>query len=546
MMRVKRTGKTLKLELIFTAVLLSSQFSVNAADINWKKLQPKQITPTEEIPYCPDKGEVYVVNSDHTLPKDMIVQGERLRLSISDNLLLTFEKKQLKITWKLLQGMGNPTLKQDSENEAKAIFHADQYGDNIVQVSLSDNNKSEDYQVTLKCQFSTTIMLSHDFPDVKVPKGQVDNPYLSPPLADVVGHRENFMVKNEITGRLHSFWWAKLNHPKRGYLGANWTGLASIVSDDLGLSWHSPRFVVLQDGSRTGWGTGVWLKSKKSKEGEIFIMTATGAGRSNNQILSLRSFDDGEHWTFENDFSDTFKKELEIEKLAGTYFGGNRSIKTAKGTLVSPVVCSGTARAMWSEDNGKSWHSSNMDKSFPKGNEDALIETIDGKKLVFMCRGAGPRNRDRKKFGGLYYRSESKDGGKTWVSKGESKLITAGVNMGMTVINDTRSTMHGFALHTTAAQFHGRHKRHSLVISINDDLKGFADKKWDSRLLLDYRANYSDIVYQKEDQSFLATVETWYWGKKYEGHHAWGDTPIIRTFKFSPQYLKNLPKYQSE
>jgi len=44
-----------------------------------------------------------------------------------------------------------------------------------------------------------------------------------------------------------------------------------------------------------------------------------------------------------------------------TYIGGNRTIRTSGGALLAPMVCHQYRRTIRSEDNGQTWHASNLD-----------------------------------------------------------------------------------------------------------------------------------------------------------------------------------------
>lgn len=516
-------------------------FGCNRDIITQQVIKGSVVIPNGETSYRPESGQRYLVSRNHQLPDDMIVQGDRINLSVDLSKIKNIDKDDVVIKWGLKNACGNSRLASDNSDKTKATFFVDDFGRNVVESVVTSGDNIQRFTTEIFCEFSTNIMLEHDFSNVKLPSYESD--YLTELLDSVVGHRENFMVRNKNTGRIVSFWWAKIKHPKAGALGARWTGLASIFSDNNGLSWHTPQFIVLQDEWRTGWATGIWQDTDGSTNGEFIIATATQTHNKENQIIQFRSTDNAESWTFEKDHSADIKKMFGIEHLAGTYFGGNRTIKTSKGTLVAPMVSNQFARIVWSDDNGKSWQNSNVDNTFPQGNEDALIQTLGGEKLVLFSRSTATK--ERKEKGCPYNRFESVDGGKIWKNMGQSKIPTAGVNLGLDIINDINSDWNGQAILTTSARFLGRHNRNQLTVSVNRDVKNMSEENWDTRLLQNYVTNYTDVLYIPADKSIFVTAETWYYGKPYTGKHQWGDTPIIRYFKFSPRYFNHLPKYNT-
>jgi hypothetical protein len=195
------------------------------------------------------------------------------------------------------------------------------------------------------------------------------------------------------------------------------------------------------------------------------------------------------------------------------------------------MVCQHYVRTVWSDDQGRSWHGSNLDEGFPRGNEDALVETIDGGRLILMARPPGSgRNR----------RFESTDGGKTWTAKDDTTLPTAVVNFGLDKIVEPGTPEHGRVVYCAAATRRGPHQgRQRLVVATNRDPIQVARDQWDVRLLWDASCNYSDVLYLPDDKSLLVTVETMHPGVTNYSYAA------IRYFKMSLPYWNTLPPYVS-
>jgi hypothetical protein len=196
------------------------------------------------------------------------------------------------------------------------------------------------------------------------------------------------------------------------------------------------------------------------------------------------------------------------------------------------MICHQFSRTIWSDDNGRTWHAGNLDESFPQGNEDAVVETIDGARLILMAR---PR-------GGVHNRRfESTDGGETWTAKQDTPLPTAVVNFGLDKIVRPGTPEHGRVVYSAAATRIGPHQgRQRLVVAINRDPIHVARDQWDVRLLWDASCNYSDVLYVPDDQSLLVTAETMHPGVTGYSYAA------IRYFKMSLRYWNALPAYGSE
>jgi hypothetical protein len=306
-------------------------------------------------------------------------------------------------------------------------------------------------------------------------------------------------------------------------------GVAVMSSDDQGITWQNKRYLYLQPGENSGWGSLVWNPAGNEGRGEFLLWTCSHVRSPGNRIMQFRSRDNGETWQHVSDYQKRIADIFSQANAIWTYFGVNRTIRTSRGALVAPMVCHQFARAIWSEDNGQTWHSSNLDSSFPKGNEDAVVETIGGEKLILMARpDTGDHNRQ----------FESTDGGKTWTSKGDTILPTARVNFGLERIDQPGTPEHGRIVYTAAATRTGPHSgRQRLVVAINRDPRTVAHDQWEIRLLWDATCNYSDVLYLPDDKSLLVTVETGRPGITAYGYAA------IRYFKMSLRYWNALPLY---
>ncbi|HKI70142.1 MAG TPA: sialidase family protein, partial [Verrucomicrobiae bacterium] len=227
-------------------------------------------------------------------------------------------------------------------------------------------------------------------------------------------------------------------------------------------------------------------------------------------------------------FQNQIEGEMGLTNGYLTFFGRSRIIPTQKGTLVSAMVSQSYARVIYSTDNGQTWHNSNINNSFSQGNEDAIVETVDGGKLILIARNSVNNAR----------RFESTDGGITWVDKSNAGVPTVAVNFGLARLDDPGQPYHGRIIHCAAtasnAGFTGRGR---MVVSINPDVTGVDKNRWDSRLLFDFTAVYSDVFYIPEDKSIYLTCESWYLGR---GPAVFTNAPI-RYFKFSYRYWTTLP-----
>ena len=526
--------------LIGLAVTLASVCQVANTEII-HRLQPGQeVIPSYTQAYRPDQRQRYLVSDRHRLPAGMVVQGDTVVLTIDKDVLDGLDQSEVTTIWSLSKACGESELIADASNPLKARFRAGGYGINGIAVDITDGKTKRQLKTEVYCEFSTGTTIEVLKQDIRLPKGYKSNPHVEKPEAAFVGHREWMLCRNPKTGRLVMVWWAKLDHPKSGPLGARWTALVAMISDDHGLTWRDAQIVYHQSMNRTGWGSIVWNPGGNEGQGEFLLWTATNVHEGNakpNGMLLFRSRDNAESWDLAANHTETIRKELGRPSLRSTYFGGNRMVVTSRDTIVAAMVCNQHARAIWSGDNGASWHNSTIDDTFPKGNEDALIETVDGKRLILFARPSGGEGRRR---------FESTDGGKTWEARPDSTVPATRVNFGLGRVDAPGSKWHGRIMHTASTFRNGRHDRYRLVISINSDVQGVSEKHWDSRTLLNYAASYSDVQYLPEDKSIYVIVETWPFGEEYTGKWVWGDTPMCRYFKFSPRYFEHLPEYDPD
>ena len=215
---------------------------------------------------------------------------------------------------------------------------------------------------------------------------------------------------------------------------------------------------------------------------------------------AFRSRDDGLTWQHVGDYQDAIAAAFDQKDTLLTFFGVNRMISTLDGDLVAPMVTRHGVRVIRSKDNGQTWLGSNLDESFPKGNEDAVVETIDGARLILMARRSGNANHNR--------RFESRDGGATWTAKPDTTLPTARVNFGLDKIVAPGTPEHGRVVYASAGSRVLPHGRQQLVVALNRDAFEVTPTEWDVRLLWDTRCNYADVLYLPDDKSLFVSVET--------------------------------------
>jgi len=494
-----------------------------------QEIQPGTPTqPTLEQAYQPGQGQRYIVNAGHTVPDDMVVQGDTVVLTVPAQAIAGLgglEGQRLRVRWSLETAAGEATLTPDEDNPAVARLLADGYGVNEVKAIVSVGRQRVELTATINCEFSTGLMIEKS-DEIALPRGWQRNPLVGRTRQTLYGHREQNTARNPETGRLVTMWQIKF-----GSSDAAPMGMAVMHSDDNGLTWVNKRYLLMQDGQNAGWGSLCWNSAGNRGRGEFLLWACSHVRIDDNQLMLFRSRDDGETWQYLDNYAGQIGAALGIENTNQTYFGVNRTVATSHGTLVTPMVSEQFARAIWSDDNGRTWHNSNIDNTFPQGNEDAIVETIDGGKLILIARQrrGGPK------------RFESVDGGRTWeaIASGLTVPMTS-VNFGLDRIDEPEHERHGQIMHCGAATREGPHGgRQMLAISFNSDPVDVSEDAWDTRLLLDYAANYSDLLYVPEDGSIFVSVETKDWGVAFTN---WGDAPI-RYFKFSPRYFENLPAY---
>jgi hypothetical protein len=466
-----------------------------------------------------DAGERFRVNDEHSIPGEMVVQGDTVVLkAVGEGL-----DRATQMEWRVVRGSGKPELTVDADDPRVARFMADGYGRNEIAFEAIIDGHRVTGQAQVLVEFSTGNMLVSK-EEIPLPPDVDQNPFVAPVDQELTDHREQVTARSPKTGRLVTMWQVKFG---RG--DACPMGVGVMASDDHGITWKNKRYLYLHAGDNSGWGSLCWNPGGAGGEGEFLLWTCSHVRSPDNRIMLFRSRDDGHSWQYVGDYQQAIAGEFGQPNAIWTYFGVNRTICTSRGTLVAPMVCQHYARTIWSEDHGRSWHAGNLDDSFPRGNEDALVETVDGGKLILMARPpGGDHNR----------RFESVDGGKTWTAQEDTTLPTAVVNFGLDKIAEPGTPEHGRVVYSAAATRRGPHRgRQRLVVATNRDPIHVARDQWDVRLLWDASCNYSDVLHVPEDKSLLVTVETMHPGVTGYSYAA------IRYFKISLRYWSTLPHY---
>jgi len=466
-----------------------------------------------------DAGERFLVNGQHRISDDMVVQGDTVVLKATGDGL----DRAAQVRWRIVRGCGKPKLMVDTDDPATARFVADGYGVNEIAFEAVVDGYRVTRHTQVFVEFSTgNMLLSKE--EIPLPPDADQNPFIDNVDQEVKDHREQVTARNPKTGRLITLWQVKF-----GGSDASPMGVGVMASDDHGITWKNKQYIYRQAGDNSGWGSLCWNPAGNDGEGEFLLWTCSHVRSPDNRIMLFRSRDDGHSWQHVGDYQQAIAKVFGTPNAIWTYFGVNRTVCTSRGTLVAPMVCHQGVQTIRSEDNGQTWQAGNIDSSFPRGNEDALVETIDGGKLILMARPPG----------GLHnHRFESTDEGKTWAAKQDTTLPTAGVNFGLDKIVEPGTPEHGRVVYSAAATRRGPHKyRQRLVVAINRDPIHVARDKWDVRLLWDASCNYSDILYLPDDKSLLVTVETIHPGRT---NHS---CATIRYFKMSLRYWHTLPPY---
>ncbi len=500
-----------------------------------RTIQPGQaVYPAMNIPYRPELGQRLVVNTNHVIPPDMIVQGDTVVLRVRQADLAVFNTNQLAVQWNLAKATGHPTLTVGTNTVLGARFLADHYGTNIIEVTVSDGTRTETGRAEIFVESSTGYMLEDSFTSddsVAIPTYPASTNFVTPDAEyphTFCCHREQITARNPRTGRLVTEWQVKY-----GSGDAEPMGQAVMVSDDLGTTWTNREFVYRKPNSNTGWGGIGWNPRGNNGQGEMLLWVCSHVRSPDNRMMLFRSRDNAQTWQHVGDFQSRIIAEMGLTNGYLTAFGRSRIIPTQKGTLVSSMLShqlfrSIDVRVIYSQDNGQTWHNSNIDDTFSKGNEDAIIETMDGGRLILIARNGVNNAR----------RFESTDGGVNWVDNSNEELPTVAVNFGLARLDDPGQPYHGRIIHCAAtasnAGFTGRGR---MVVSINPDVVGADKTRWDSRLLFDFTAVYSDVLYIPEDKSIYLTCESWYLGR---GGADFDNAPI-RFFKFSYRYWTTLP-----
>jgi len=517
---------------IFTIALVGLSLGATEQQITQRVVPGRAVIPSYTQAYEAHKGQRYLVNKRHELPADMVVQGDTIELTLGPKVTTGMDQTKIKSTWAISQACGKPELTVDPNNPLVARFRADAYGVNEISVNVTDGQTMRQLTTNIYCEFSTGEAIAWNKQDVAFPKDYQKNLYIEEPgkgPSKLTGHRESMTARNPKTGRLVMVWWA------RGTVIMQ-------VSDDHGITWKEAKYLLRKQGYRSGWGAICWNPLGNGGQGEFLLWGAMNTRKKEgkpNELLQYRSRDNAKSWQLVGNFTKTFQTEFGREEMASTYFGGNRMVVSQKGTIVAAMVCDQYVRAVWSDDNGATWHSSNIDDTFPQGNEDALIETLDGSRLILFARKPAREKLGRRRF-------ESNDGGRTWQAKPDSPVPSTIVNLGLCRVDEAASDWHGRIIHSAATLQKRGHDRYRLVISVNCDISTVSEDKWDSRTLLNYGTGYCDVLYLPEDKSLLVTAETWPFGLPYTGGSLWGNTPMTRYFKLSTRYFQHLPKYNPD
>ena len=466
-----------------------------------------------------DSGERFLASNRHQIPAGMVVQGDSVILKASGEGL----ERAAQARWRLVRGYGRPTLTVDPADPLSARFLADGYGLNEIAFEATVDGRLASAKAQVFVEFSSDNMLVSK-EEISLPPDVDQNRFVARVDQQLTDHREQVTARNPRTGRLITLWQVKF-----GSGDACPMGVGVMASDDHGVTWRNKRYLYLQPGDNSGWGSLCWNPSGNDGEGEFLLWTCSHVRSPDNRLMLFRSRDNGETWRHVGDYQQAIAKAFGQASAIWVYFGVNRTIHTSRGALVAPMICHHYVRTVISEDNGQTWLASNLDDSFPRGNEDALVETIDGGKLILMAR---PHSGDHNRH------FESLDGGKTWTAKPDTPLPTARANFGLDKIDEPGSPDHGRVVYASAATRIGPHQgRQRLVVALNRDPIGVDHREWDVRLLWDASCNYSDVLYVPEDQSLLATVETIQPGQT---NHS---CAAIRYFKMSLRYWRSLPAY---
>ncbi|NUQ65822.1 MAG: exo-alpha-sialidase [Pirellulales bacterium] len=466
-----------------------------------------------------DAGERFLVSQRHEIPDDMVVQGDTVLLTATGDGL----DQATSLQWRLIRAWGTAKLTPDPQDPRIARFVADGYGVNEIAFEAVVNGSRVLRGTNVFVEFSTDNMLVTGEP-VSLPTNAEQNPFIDQVNQKVQDHREQCTARNPHNGRLVTFWQVKFgthdDHPM---------AVATMTSEDRGLTWKNKQYLYRHAGDNSGWGSICWSPGGNGGQGEFLLWTCSHVRSPDNRIMLFRSRDDGQSWQHVGDYQQAIARTFGRPNALLTYFGVNRTIRTVRGALVSPMVCSDGVRTIRSEDNGETWHGSNLDKSFPQGNEDALVETIDGGRLILMAR-PGDNGLHNRRF-------ESVDGGKTWSAKQDTTLPTARVNFGLDKIVEPGTPEHGRVVYASAATRTLNYGRHQLVVAVNRDPIAVSRNDWDVRLLWDTLCNYADVLYLPDDKSLLVTVETLFPGRT---NHS---CATIRYFKMSLRYWRALPPF---
>ena len=483
-----------------------------------KSIEPgKPFLLTDGTTY--DTGERFRANNRHRIPDDMVVQGDTVVLrAVGDGL-----ERATSVGWSIARGWGNPKVMVDDVDSRTARFVADGYGVNEIVFEATVDGRRVSHGTQVFVEFSTDNMLVSG-EEISLPSDVEQNPLVTSVDQQLTDHREQVTALNPTTGRLITQWQVKFG---RG--DACPMGVGVMVSDDRGITWKGKRYLYLKQGDNSAWGSLCWSPGGNGNAGEFLLWACSHVRSVENRIMQFRSRDNGETWQHVVDLQQGLDKQFGQPNGIWTYFGVNRTICTSHGTLVAPMISHQYSRAIWSDDNGRTWHASNLDNTFPQGNEDALVETLDGSKLILMARPRG---------GAHNRRFESTDGGKTWTAKQDTTLPTAVVNFGLDKIIAPGTSDHGRVVYSAAATRRGPHKgRQRLVVAINRDPIRVARDEWDVRLLWDASCNYSDVLYIPDDESLFVSVETMRPGVTSYNYAS------IRCFKMSLRYWRTLPPY---